>query len=41
MRSKEGVEEEEEEKEEEKLPPAMNAMDPAKRLDRLVSFLKL
>merc|ERR1712192_233636 len=26
------VEEEEEEKEEEKLPPAMNAMDPAKRL---------
>ena len=35
------VEEEEEEKEEEKLPPAMNAMDPAKRLDRLVSFLKL
>ena len=34
-------EEEEEEKEEEKLPPAMNAMDPGKRLDRLVSFLKL
>ena len=35
------AEEEEEEKEEEKLPPAMNALDPAKRLDRLVSFLKL
>ena len=35
------AEEEEEEKEEERLPPAMNALDPSKRLDRLVSFLKL
>ena len=32
---------EEEEEEEEVVVPAMNALDPTKRLDRLVSFLKL
>ena len=44
-KEKEKVKEEvvvvEEEEEEEVVLPAMNALDPTKRLDRLVSFLKL